>query len=60
MPRLSLRSLVDPVHTALVTQECQIAVIGAGAPLRELAMEPQRDAVPNIARLLPVARAAGV
>ena len=47
-------------HTAIVTQECQEAVVGANAGLAALAEEAQREAVPNIARLLPVARAAGV
>jgi nicotinamidase-related amidase len=55
-----LSSLVDPEHTALVTQECQVGVVGPGAPLGELAAEAQREAIPHLARLLPVARAAGV
>ena len=55
-----LAELVRPAHTAIVTQECQEAVVGANAGLAALAEEAQREAVPNIARLLPVARAAGV
>ncbi len=47
-------------HTAIVTQECQGAVIGPNAGLAQLADEARRVALPNIARLLPVARAAGV
>lgn len=52
--------LLDPAHTALVTQECQNGVIGVDAVLRDLADEAQRVAVPNIARLVQAARAAGV
>ncbi|MDT5146472.1 MAG: biuret amidohydrolase [Mycobacterium sp.] len=43
-----------------MTQECQGAVVGPHAGLRLLAEEARRVAVPNIVRLLPVARAAGV
>ena len=43
-----------------MTQECQGAVVGPGAALPELAREAQREAIPNLCRLLPVARAAGV
>jgi biuret amidohydrolase len=55
-----LASLAAPGHTAIVTQECQGAVVGPHAGLRLLAEEARRVAVPNIVRLLPVARAAGV
>jgi nicotinamidase-related amidase len=48
-PRLA--ALAAPEHTAIVTQECQGAV---------LAEEARRVALPNIVRLLPAARAAGV
>lgn len=51
---------LDPAHTAIVTQELQGAVVGPNAGLAVLAREAQRVALPNIARLLPVARAAGV
>ncbi|MBB2772792.1 MULTISPECIES: cysteine hydrolase [Mycolicibacterium] len=57
-PRLA--ELVAPAHTALVTQELQGAVVGPGAGLAALAEEARRSALPNITRLLPVARAAGV
>lgn len=50
----------DPAHTAVVTQELQGAVVGPGAGLRELADEARRRALPNIERLLPTARGAGV
>src|SRR5208337_2852078 len=55
-----LASLAAPEHTAIVTQECQGAVIGPHAGLALLAEEARRVALPNIVRLLPVARAAGV
>jgi biuret amidohydrolase len=57
-PQLS--DLVDPGQTAIVAQECQGAVIGPDAGLAMLAEEARRVALPNIVRLLPVARAAGV
>jgi biuret amidohydrolase len=52
--------LVAPAHTAIVTQECQGAVIGPDAGLAMLADEARRVALPNITALLPAARAAGV
>lgn len=55
-----LTSLVHPEHTAIVTQECQGAVVGPDAGLAALAEEARRLALPNIGRLLPVARAASV
>ncbi|MCV7279847.1 cysteine hydrolase [Mycolicibacterium flavescens] len=55
-----LAEIAAPGHTAIVTQECQGAVVGPDAGLRALADEARRQAVPNIARLLPVARQAGV
>jgi biuret amidohydrolase len=58
--RPSLADLAAPAHTAVVTQECQGAVIGPYAGLAQLADEARRVALPNITRLLPVARAAGV
>ncbi|MGD9517026.1 cysteine hydrolase [Mycolicibacterium sp.] len=57
--RIPLAELVAPGHTAVVTQECQGAVVGPQAGLAALADEARREALPNIARLLPVARAAG-
>jgi nicotinamidase-related amidase len=56
----ALKDLAAPKHTAIVTQECQGAVIGPHAGLALLAEEARRVALPNIVRLLPVARAAGV
>jgi len=56
----TLAELAAPEHTAIVTQECQGAVIGPNAGLAALAEEARRVALPNITRLLPAARAAGV
>ena len=56
----ALIDLAAPAHTAIVTQECQGAVIGPHAGLAALAKEARRVALPNIVRLLPAARAAGV
>ena len=55
-----LAEIAAPEHTAIVTQECQGAVIGPNAGLAMLAEEARRVALPNIVRLLPAARAAGV
>ncbi|HTM84103.1 MAG TPA: cysteine hydrolase [Mycobacterium sp.] len=57
---VALADLVAPEHTAIVTQELQGAVVGPDAGLPMLADAARREALPNIARLLPVARAAGV
>ncbi|BBY04966.1 cysteine hydrolase [Mycobacterium noviomagense] len=56
----ALQEIARPGHTAIVTQECQGAVIGPNAGLAMLAKEARRVALPNIVRLLPAARAAGV
>lgn len=58
--RRDLAELVAPAHTAVITQELQGAVVGPDAGLAALADEARREALPNIARLLPVARAAEV
>src|SRR5262245_9991510 len=58
--RPELGELAAPEHTAIVTQECQGAVIRPGAGPAVLAEEARRVALPNIVRLLPPARAAGV
>lgn len=55
-----LAELAAPAHTAIITQECQGAVVGPDAGLAVLANEARREALPNIRRLLPAARAAGV
>ena len=58
--RIPLADLVAPAHTAVVTQECQEAVVGTRAGLAALADAARGEALPNISRLLPVARRAGV
>ncbi|AFM16544.1 nicotinamidase-like amidase [Mycolicibacterium chubuense NBB4] len=58
--RIPLAELAAPAHTAVVTQECQGAIVGPNAGMGALAAEARREALPNIARLLPVARRAGV
>ena len=57
---IDLAEIVAPGHTAIVTQECQGAVVGPNAGLAVLAQEARREAVPNIERLLSAARDAGV
>jgi biuret amidohydrolase len=57
---VDLADIAAPGHTALVTQELQGAVVGPNAGLGALAKAAQRQALPNIERLLPVARDAGV
>lgn len=57
---VELAEIAAPGHTALVTQELQGAVVGPNAGLAALADEARREALPNIERLLPVARRAGV
>lgn len=54
-----LDELLGPGACALVTQECQVGVIGAKAVLGELTAAAA-PAVPNIVRLLEAARAGGV
>ncbi|MFZ6004688.1 MAG: cysteine hydrolase [Actinomycetota bacterium] len=57
---LDLAALLDPAHTAIVTSEVQNGVVGEPSALPALAEEAAREMLPNLARLLPVARAAGV
>ncbi len=57
---VDLAEIAAPRHTAIVTQELQGAVVGPNAGLAALAKAARREALPNIERLLPVARAAGV
>ena len=58
---IDLRALVDPAHTALVTQECQEGVIGSKSALPEMAAAVESvGLVPNVTRLVAAARAAGV
>lgn len=60
VPRPLPADLVSPEHTAIVTQECQNGVVGPGGQFRSLNDEGVAAAIANIARILPVARAAGV
>lgn len=55
-----LGDIAAPGHTAIVTQELQGAVVGPNAGLGALAKAARRQALPNIERLLPVARDAAV
>lgn len=55
-----LAELVDPRRAALVTQECQNGVVGEQAVFPALAEAARREMIPNAARLVKAARAAGV
>lgn len=57
---VDLAALVDPAHTVLVTQELQGGVVGDDSALPQLAEVARRHCVPNAARLVRAARAAGV
>jgi nicotinamidase-related amidase len=52
--------LLAPSRTAIVTSEVQNGVVGEPSALPALAEEARAAMLPNLARLLPVARAAGV
>ena len=56
---VDLRALLDPGHTALVTQEVQRGVVGDLSALPDLAAAA-RPVIPNVARLVRAARKAGV
>ena len=55
-----LVDLCRPGRAALVTQECQVAVIGAGAMFPALVDAAATTVIPNGSRLLAAARAAAV
>ena len=57
---LDLAALVDPSHTAIVTSEVQNGVVGERSALPALAEAAAAEMLPNLLRLLPVARSAGV
>ncbi len=58
---IDLAQLVDPAHTAIVTQEIQQGVVGPGSALPDLAAGVERvDLVSHVAALLEAARGAGV
>lgn len=56
---IDLAALVDPAHTALLTQECQNGVIGEQSALPQLA-EAAAPIRPQLGRIAVAARAAGV
>ena len=58
---LDLATLVDPAHTALVTQEIQRGVVGEESALPDLAAGVARvGMIGNVAALVAAARTAGV
>jgi nicotinamidase-related amidase len=57
---LDLKQLLDPSHTALVTQECQGAGLGADALMPALVEVARKGMIDNAARLVRAARAADV
>ena len=57
---IDLASLVDPAHTAVVTQECQKAVLGEAAVFPQLAEAARERMIPNAARLVKQARSVNV
>ena len=57
---VDLTALLAPERTAIVTSEVQNGVVGEPSALPALAEVARQVMVPNLARLLPVARAAGV
>ena len=57
---LDLAALLAPAHTAIVTSEVQNGVVGEPSALPALADAARAEMLPNLSRLLPVARAAGV
>jgi nicotinamidase-related amidase len=56
---LDLSALLDPAHTAVVTSEVQVGVIGPDAALPELAAIAREQVIPNGARVCASARAVG-
>lgn len=57
---LDLHALLAPAHTAVVTSEVQNGVVGERSALPALADAAGEEMLPNLARLLPAARSAGV
>jgi biuret amidohydrolase len=60
VPVPDLAELIDPAHTALVTQECQNGVLGERAVFPELAAAARESMIPNASRLAKAARASRV
>jgi nicotinamidase-related amidase len=57
---IDLAALLDPARTAVITSEVQNGVVGEPSALPALADAARAEMLPNLAKLLPVARAAGV
>lgn len=57
---VDLTELLDPLHTAVVTSECQSGVLGPQTQLPALADVARERAIPNMGRLAHGARVAGV
>lgn len=57
---IDLAALLAPERTAIVTSEVQNGVVGEPSALPALAEAARAEMVPNLVRLLPVARKAGV
>ena len=57
---LDLATLVDPAHTAVVTSECQVGVIGSTSMLPALAEAASKGMLPALVSLLSAARGASV
>ena len=57
---IELAELIDPSHTALVTQECQKGVLGDDAVFPQLAEIARKEMIPNAGRLAKAARATAV
>jgi len=57
---VDLVALLEPARTAIVTSEVQNGVVGEPSALPQLAEAARAEMLPNLARLLPVARKAGV
>lgn len=60
MVAVDLDALVDPAHTALVTSECQVGVIGERAIFPELAAVARGSMLAHVRQLVPAARRVGV
>lgn len=57
---LDLSALLAPAHTAIITSEVQHGVVGERSALPVLAEAAAAEMLPNLERLLPAARRAGV
>ncbi len=57
---IDLAALLEPARTAIITSEVQNGVVGEPSALPALAEAARGEMLPNLTKLLPVARAAGV